>query len=231
METKVLSNTFLQVFQHCSLFQGISQEQISTILNTMVYELLSVQRNSFIAMEGDAYRQISVIVSGEVAIKKIYGSGKSVTVTTLGPGDIFGELMVFTQRTLPSAVSAQTEVTLLQIPQQEVLRLCQEQPQFLQNLLGLLSNKIWMLNEKLKLLSYGSLRQKITSLLLELSHQQQATNLTLPFTRQEMADQLGVPRPSLSREMGAMKREGLIDYWKHHVRLLQLEKLEGIMLE
>ena len=231
METKVLSNTFLQVLQHCSLFQGISQEQISTILNTMVYELMPVQRDSFIAMEGDAYRQISIILSGEVAIKKIYGSGKSVTVTTLGTGDIFGELMVFTNRTLPSTVSAQTEVTLLQISQQEVLRLCQQDPLFLQNLMGLLSNKIWMLNEKLKLLSYGSLRQKITSLLLEYQHQQQTPDLHLPFTRQEMADQLGVPRPSLSREMAAMKREGLIDYWKHHVRMLELEKLESIMLE
>ena len=231
MEARLLSKDFLLVLQHCSLFQGIPQEQIVTIVSSMVCELLPVHRDGFIAMEGDVYRQISIILSGEVAIKKIYGSGKSVTVTTLESGDIFGELMVFTQRTLPSTVSAQTDVTLLQIPQQEVLRLCQEHPLFLQNLMGLLSDKIWMLNEKLKLLSYGSLRQKITSLLLEYYHQQQTLDLALPFTRQEMADQLGVPRPSLSREMAAMKREGLIDYWKHHVRMLHLEKLESIMLE
>ncbi|SMP68646.1 Crp/Fnr family transcriptional regulator [Anoxynatronum buryatiense] len=231
MEAKLLINTFSPVLQHCSLFQAIPQEQISTILNSMVYELLPVQRDSFIALEGDAYRQISIILSGEVAIKKIYGSGKAVTVTTLRSGDIFGELMVFTQRSLPSTVSAQTDVTLLQIPQQEVLRLCQQHPLFLQNLMRLLSDKIWMLNEKLKLLSYGSLRQKIASFLLEYHHQQETPDLNLPFTRQEMADQLGVPRPSLSRELAAMKRDGLIDYWKHHVRLLQLEKLENIMLE
>jgi len=231
MEDKLLSNSFLSVLQRCSLFQGMPRQHISTILNTMVYELLPVQRDSFIAMEGDAYRQISIILSGEAAIKKIYGSGKSVTVTTLGSGDIFGELMVFTQRTLPSTVSAQTDVVLFQIPQQEVLRLCQQHPLFLQNLIGLLSNKIWMLNEKLKLLSYGSLRQKITSLLLEHHHQQKTPDVNLPFTRQEMADHLGVPRPSLSRELAAMKKDGLIDYWKHHVRLLQLEKLENIMLE
>lgn len=227
--TAIHSNQF-SVLENCPLFQGIPKNQIIDILNYMVCDMLTVRRDSFIAMEGETYRQISIILSGEVAIKKIYGSGKSVTVTTLGPGDIFGELMVFTQRTLPSTVYAQTNVDLLQLPQQEVLRLCQDQPVFLQNLIGLLSDKIWMLNEKLKLLSYGSLRQKIASLLLDYYYQQQTLDLTLPFSRQEMADRLGVPRPSLSRELAHMKQAGYIDYWKNHVRLLKLETLEGIML-
>ncbi len=228
--TAIHSNQF-SVLENCPLFQGIPKNQIIDILNYMVCDMLPVQRDSFIAMEGETYRQISIILSGDVAIKKIYGSGKSVTVTTLGPGDIFGELMVFTERTLPSTVYAQTNVDLLQLPQQEVLRLSQEQPLFLQNLIGLLSNKIWMLNEKLKLLSYGSLQQKIASLLLEYYRQQQTLDLTLPFSRQEMADRLGVPRPSLSRELAHMKKAGYIDFWKNHVRLLQLETLEGIMIE
>lgn len=231
MKATAIDDNLFFVLKNCPLFQGISSNQIIDILNYMVCDVLPVQRDSFIAMEGEAYRQISIILSGKVVIKKIYGSGKSVTITTLGPGEIFGELMVFTQRTLPSTVSAQTEVDLLQIPQQEVLRLCQEQPLFLQNLIGLLSDKIWMLNEKLKLLSYGSLRQKITGLLLDYYHQQHTLDLTLPFSRQEMADRLGVPRPSLSRELAHMKQAGYIDFWKNHVRLLKLEALEGIMLK
>lgn len=231
MEATLLNNNLLTSLQQCSLFQGIHQEQIVKISNTLVCDLQQFKRNSLIAMEGDDYRQISVILTGNVSIIKIYGSGKSLTITTLGPGDIFGELIVFTQRTLPSTLSAQTDVALLQIPQQEVLRLCQQHPLFLQNLMGLLSNKIWMLNEKLKLLSYGSLRQKITSLLLEYFRQQQTIDLSLPFSRQEMADRLGVSRPSLSRELGLMKKAGYIDFWKNNVRLLTLEALENIMLE
>lgn len=231
METTAIDIHQFSVLERCPLFQGISRDDLYGILNNMACDLLPIQRDSFIAMEGDAYRQISIILSGEVAIKKIYGSGKSVTVTTLGSGEIFGELMVFTQRVLPSTVYAQTNVNLLQIPQQEVLRLSQEQPLFLQNLIGLLSDKIWMLNEKLKLLSYGSLRQKIASLLLEYYQQQQTLDLDLPFSRQEMADRLGVARPSLSRELAHMKKTGYIDFWKNHVRLLKPEALESIMLE
>ena len=36
----------------------------------------------------------------------------------------------------------------------------------------------------------------------------------LGINRNEMAEYLNVSRPSMSREMGVMKEEGIIDYWK-----------------
>jgi len=140
-------------------------------------------------------------------------------------------VMVYADHPLPSTIMALTQVSLLQLPRESVLTLCQMSPPFLENLMRLLSNKVWLLNEKLKLLSYASIRQKITGTLLSLYQEQGSTQLTLGISRQEMADRLGIPRPSLSRELALMKSDGLIDYWKQSVRLLKLEALEEIMLQ
>ncbi len=217
--------------QPCNLFQGIPAITLQAHLEKIGADPVFYPQNSFIAMEGDTCSHMHIILSGEIVVRKVYGSGKSVTITSMGPGDLFGELMVFTDHTLPSTIAAQTDVWLLQIPREDFIQLCQIEPSFLKNFIGLMADKVWMLNEKLKLLSYDSLRQKITSLLLDHYRKQQRLNLTLPFSRQEMADRVGVPRPSLSRELANMKKDGLIDYWKNHVRLLQLEALEGIMLD
>lgn len=41
----------------------------------------------------------------------------------------------------------------------------------------------------------------------------------IPFDRQQLADYLNVERSALSKELGRMKKEGLIDYRKNHFKL------------
>lgn len=100
----------------------------------------------------------------------------------------------------------------------------------LNNFMGLLSNKILMLNKKLKNLSYETLRQKIASLLLESYHINKKALFQINSSRKEMAESLGVPRPSLSRELINMKKDGLIDFHKNAFKILNLEAMEDILM-
>ena len=43
----------------------------------------------------------------------------------------------------------------------------------------------------------------------------------IPFDRQQLADYLNVERSALSKELGRMKNEGLIDYRKNHFELIE----------
>jgi CRP-like cAMP-binding protein len=40
-------------------------------------------------------------------------------------------------------------------------------------------------------------------------------HIQIPLDRQQLADYLGVERTALSKELGKMKREGLIDFKKN----------------
>ena len=216
----------------CTLFKSMTTERIADVLSQTSAAVITYPKETIIALEGEPCHQLSIILSGQVVVKKVYGSGKSVTVTTMRAGDTFGEVMVYAdQQLLPSTIMSLTSVELLQIPRNDILTLCRLDSLFLENFLRMLSNKVWLLNEKLKLLSYGSIRQKITGTLLDLYRKQGTVYLMMDYNRQELADQLGIPRPSLSRELAQMKSDGLIDYWMNHVRIMDLEALESIMLE
>nr|WP_242949572.1 helix-turn-helix domain-containing protein [Clostridium pasteurianum] len=45
-----------------------------------------------------------------------------------------------------------------------------------------------------------------------------------------MAEELGIPRPSLSRELVNMKKDGLIDFHKNTFKILNLEAMEDILM-
>lgn len=111
-----------------------------------------------------------------------------------------------------------------------MLKLCSLNTSVLNNFMGLLSNKILMLNKKVKTLSYQNIRQKLCNYLLEESKKQNSFILKMSVSRKEMAEQLGIPRPSLSREMINMKEEGLIEFEKNIIRILDEEALETELL-
>jgi CRP-like cAMP-binding protein len=95
----------------------------------------------------------------------------------------------------------------------------------LNNMLRIVSNKAMSLNEKIEYLSVRSIREKISKYLIAQYKQQKSTSLFLNMNRNEMADFLNVTRPSLSREMSYMKEEGLIDFHRSSVKILNLEKI------
>ena len=43
-----------------------------------------------------------------------------------------------------------------------------------------------------------------------------------------MAEMLNIPRPSLSRELTNMKEDGLIDFYKNNIKILDLEGLKKV---
>lgn len=87
----------------------------------------------------------------------------------------------------------------------------------IRNMLGIFAHKAFFLTRRVSLLSSGSLRRKLAALLLE--HRRTDGSLALTMNREQMADYLGVTRPSLSRELSAMRDEGLLHIEGRSIRV------------
>jgi CRP-like cAMP-binding protein len=53
--------------------------------------------------------------------------------------------------------------------------------------------------------------------------------LLLPMSKERLAETFGVTRPSLSRELGAMARDGLIAVEGRRIRILDREGLAALI--
>ena len=63
--------------------------------------------------------------------------------------------------------------------------------------------------------SAKTIRDRLYSYFSEQVALQGSHSITIPFNRQELADYLSVERTALSKELGKMKKEGLLDYHKN----------------
>jgi CRP-like cAMP-binding protein len=97
------------------------------------------------------------------------------------------------------------------------------------NMIKIISKKAINLNKTIEYLSVKSIRQKIAYYLLDQYKKTKSRNFMLDMNRNELSDFLNVTRPSLSREMANMRDEGLIDFHRSSIKLLNIDKLSSIV--
>lgn len=221
-----------EALSSCRLFTGLSISDIQALILQTEYTVSSYTKNQLVAVEGEICNHIGIIIKGGIEIQKSFASGRTITVTTMNSGNNFGEVMVFSDAChYPSTIVANDNDTIIVfISQNEIIKMCKNNGIFLLNLMKLLSNKLLVLNNKIKYLSYQTIRQKTASFILDQYKKQKNLTIVLSCSRKEMAELLAVPRPSLSRELANMKTEGLINFEKNIIRINMLDKLEELLI-
>ncbi|AYE34413.1 Crp/Fnr family transcriptional regulator [Clostridium septicum] len=223
-------NEFLEVIGECSIFKKIKKEDIKNFIENSSYKLASYDKNDIIAVEGEDCNSIGIVVDGIIEIQNIYENGKNLTIKRFSRGDVFGEALVFSkQHIYPATIISVSKSKILFINKESIINFCFKDVDFLNNFMCLLSEKIIMLNNKIRNTSLKSIRQKISNFLLEQYNIREKTVINLNISKKEFAEILGIPRPSLSRELINMKDEGIIDLNKREINILDIDKLEEIM--
>lgn len=208
------------------LFENFNQNDLDLLLNSKYVKIASYSKDEIIFMEDDICLNLSIILKGNVEIQKVDPSGKLLSVASLKAGDIFGENLLFGDRNIyPMTVATKSESLVLHISKDVVAVLCQQNLEFLYSFLNLLSNKAIALSSKIKQVTLKTIRQKICEFLYsEYSHPN--NKISLKMSKQEWAYNLGVQRPSLSRELIKLKEDGIIDYEKDYVLILNVQALK-----
>ncbi|OPJ57933.1 Crp/Fnr family transcriptional regulator [Clostridium oryzae] len=214
------------------LFLDMTEKEVEEAIKCASAEIKTYEKNEIIFEQRDTPKYVYVLIEGSIVICKDSLSGKRVIVTNIEEcGDLFGEVYLFIQRSAYDYYTLATEKsTVLQIPKEYFYKTCnkacQHHSKLIRNMLSILSQKAYYLNQKLQLLSSGNLRQKIAAYLLE---NRENEVVTMKMNREEFADFLNVARPSLSRELVKMHEEGLINVKRKEIRIVNLEVLEELL--
>lgn len=86
-------------------------------------------------------------------------------------------------------------------------------------MLKILAQKNIFLNNKIEHLSKRTIRDKLLSYLKEESRKNNLKEFNISFNRSELADYLFIDRSAMSRELGRMKDDGLIEFNKNRFKL------------
>lgn len=221
-----------QGYRNSPLFRGIRDEEIDELIRCSDAAIRKYPKGSLIFDQYDRPEYMYLLVSGKVSVGKYYADGRQSFMTSFDkPGDIFGEILLFLDKdSYDFFAMAQEDCEVLELPEKFLTTQCGKacvfHAQLIHNLMTIFAKKAYFLQNRVQILSGSSLRQRIAKALLMQMKSEPGRELSM--TREELAGYVNAARPSVSRELSSMEKDGLIRVHGHAIAIRDMEALEEI---
>lgn len=214
----------LQALRACPLFEGICDAELDQLLPCLHARRRSCPRGAVLLRESERAFELGIVLTGLLALEKTDRAGNLNLVAQAGPGELFGDPAACAAGS-GSGVSVRcaqaAEVLLIELDQvtRRCSRACAFHSRLVQNLLRLLGRGSLSLEEKIEVLSQRTIREKLLCCLQAERARAGSPRFTLPFSRSQLADYICADRSAMTRELGRMQQEGLLELHGRAVRL------------
>ena len=208
-----------------ALFNGVEEKELGGMLVCLSATIKHYGKNDIILMAGSKATSIGILVEGTAQITREDAEGNRAILSELVKTDIFAEAYVAAVRDeIPITVTATADCSVVWIPFSKVVVQCtfscDFHRQLIQNMMRIIAEKNINMNEKMRLLSCKTTKEKLLTYLQDYSDKVGKDKFKIPFSRNELADFLSVDRSAMSRELSKLRDEGLIRYQKNEFELL-----------
>ena len=169
---------------------------------------------------------LGILLTGSLGLRGRDVAGAEASSTVLKAPTPFLEACSWLREKCPADVTAVAQSAILFL---SVARIQEYQsnfgafhPRFIHNFVTLLAEKCKEYYERLQILGSHTIRERILFYLAQqIRHHGEGNSVAIPLNQRELAGYLCVDRSALSRELGRMRREGIIDFNKNQFILLK----------
>ena len=227
-----MKQEIFDIVKSSSLAHGMTDADVRALLASSQVRRRSFAKGGIVFQEGEQPRGLYLLLSGTLIIKKDTFSGRQIFLSEVSEaGEMFGEVYEVLGRPYDMYVEAATRAEVLEIASSlfslsggDLSRpaLCVQR-----SLMRIFAQKAYYMHGRIQVLASGTLREKIVRFLAE--HLGEDGTVQLTESRETLAAYLAVTRPSLSRELSAMAREGILEVSGRTVRVCDLAQFESYL--
>ena len=213
------------------VFKNISAEEKERML-----ECFGVRRKKFSTGEtiisySDRSEAVCILLRGKAGGFWIDDDGNSAILEFITPGDVFGDVFMSPLGQMEYYVEATSPCEVMFIGYDKVIHpcknLCCHHSQLINNLYAMTAKKMQQLALRINVLTQKSIRRKLTAYLIYEKSLAGSMSFRLPMSLKALSEYINADRCSLTRELAAMRKDGLLDWSGREFRLT--EKINNIL--
>lgn len=220
--------------QRCLFLQGLSEEAVAELQKSA--RTITYGPEDLIFQEGGPSAGFYIVINGLVQYgKRSARRGRRRILKLLGPGDCFGEEMLFQPEVCacPGYARALTETQVAFIERGAFVDFLKRYPAVMHRLCEHLTRQLRVFECKLVELAYEPVEQNLVRLLVILMdrfgvQERAGIALEMPLTRQELAELLGVHLDTVIHELSKLREQGVIALSNHKIVIKDPERLREL---
>jgi len=207
----------VELLRRVSLFSELSPEELERIARVAVPR--SYAAGSIILREGDPGDTCYILRSGTARVVRQHADGRAITLTNLGPGEIFGELAMLDGEVRSATVEAVDDVRAIAILAGDLKRLLSVHPEIAVKLLGALAERLRETNARISRQSFQNVSSRVAGVLVKLvetgtptsaAPSGQPSEVVVRSTQADLAQLAGTSREAASRFLATLQRAGVL---------------------
>jgi len=222
----LMENEKLNHLMTFPVFRNLTGQEIADIHGCGLMRSKKYKKGDIILTMGAYTDRLGVVLNGSVTIENIDLWGNRSILSDVAAGRVFGETYALTGEMLMVDAVAASDCEILFLDVKKMTGPAYRDrswfPVMLMNLLMLSSRKNLTLSNRIFHTSSKRVRSRLQSYLSFCSMQAGSEEFDIPFDRQQLADYLNLDRTAMSKELGRMRDEGILEFRKKHFVLYKL---------
>jgi CRP-like cAMP-binding protein len=158
-----------------------------------------------------------VLKKGHVQLYRMSSEGRKIVMATLGPGAVFGEMVLTGQGMYDAFAEAIEDCIICSFKRRDLEKLLIAKPQVAVRLLELVGGRLREAEQRLEQTLFHDVQSQLASLLLRLQDESGAG--VIRMTHEELAEHLGVYRETVTSALNKLRREKLISIRRKQIEL------------
>jgi CRP-like cAMP-binding protein len=195
------------------LFAGLNDAAVADC--TAQFTPLRARKSRVLFRQGDAGRQVCLVLDGFVRIGRLTEDGRDLTVRILHRGDFFGEEVLFADTTRSSSATALDDCEIAVCRADSLAALLMRHPQLSLNIARSSRADHDRTLDHIQAMAFDSVVDRLFALLCELAqecgvHAPGGTRIEAALTQAQLASLIGTTRETMSCELSKLARSGRI---------------------
>ena len=219
-----MTNKYQQLIQ-LPLFQGISAEKITTLVEKLPFHFLKYNTGEQIFEVGEPCTHVKFVVSGRVQLDIPFSKLRVSLHQTLSsphvlaPDCLFGKDNIY-----PCSAIASGPCGILQLRKSDYIKMVSSDKVFLFNILNYLSTGSQRGTALVLATQNGTVAERL-AMLLDTLVVNGASDIVLRYKQKDLCTLLGTQRTTLISTLDKLHDEGLLEYDSNELRVLDYNEL------
>lgn len=221
-----LKNSGLDFFCHKCCQQ--SSDNANMFKCNIPFKIKEFKKGEYIAYQNTEVKYVYMLKKGRVKTEVVSAFGSSLSIGEIKAPYPLAVAFLFTSKNLfPVDIIAMEHCEVILVKKKYIEIQMASCPHFLHGFLTFIADKMQFLTDRLKIFSLKSIKAKFAFYIMEHA---KGEEFVLNSSITSLSEYFGVERPSLSRTIAELGKEGIIEFKSGKGKILKPEILKDLIL-
>jgi CRP-like cAMP-binding protein len=205
---KIIEKTILGTLMNAHLFHDVERATLESLAEKST--LRSVDKGELLFCQDELADSVYVVRSGLLSIFLGVPDGRELVINVMRPGDVFGEIALFTDQSRSTGAMGREDAEVVAIPNKAFLDIVEGESDLLRRVLEMTAQRLRVSSERESALAFLDASARIARVLLKLEQQMGARG-RIEITQEDLAQHVGLSRQTVASAIGKWRRDGWVD--------------------